>query len=186
MPKALKFGQKFVIMHALHSVKDVLTSCGPHDETAKLAAKCVYDVLRKALPAETIPEKPRFAYRVLPELDATVLEVFCGFAYKLLKFDLAIKLDTGCGRPPGWSAPNSKPHIEKLSFTCERDEGDERDFLTTWDLATGEWTRPWLIADSANQRPRGKLSGLLFQKPKDSPVDSLEVEYPFLPWRRER
>jgi hypothetical protein len=183
-PEALKFGQKFVVMHTVHSVKDVLMSCDPHDETAKLAAKYVNDVLGKSLPTEMIPEKPRFAYRHLPVCDVAILDVFCGFTYKLLKFELKFELNTDRGYPS--RAGDPKPHIQKLSFTCDRDEGDEKDFMTTWDLVTGEWTRPWLIEDSISLRPRGKLSGLLFRKSKDSPVDTLEAEYPFLPWKREQ
>ena len=185
-PEALKFGQKFVVMHAVHYMKDVLAGYDPHDETAKLVAEYVQDVLHRALPAEAIPEKPRFAYRHLPVYDATVLEVFSSFVYKLLKFELKFELHTGGGGPLRGNEPIPKPHIGKMSFTCDRDEGDKKDFMTTWDLVTGEWTRPWLIEDSISLHSRGKLSGLLFRKSKDSPVDTLEAEYPFLPWKREQ
>lgn len=185
-PEALKFGQKFVVMHAVHYVKDVLAGYDPHDETAKLVAEYVQDVLHRALPAEAIPEKPRFAYRHLPVFDATVLEVFSSFVYKLLKFELKFELHTGGGGPLRGNEPIPKPHIGKMSFTCDRDEGDKKDFMTTWDLVTGEWTRPWLIEDSISLHSRGKLSGLLFRKSKDSPADTLEAEYPFLPWKREQ
>ena len=96
-----------------------------------------------------------------------------------------VLLDFSIGGTPGWGSSNPKPNIEKLSFTCKRDQGDKKDFSTTWDLATGEWARPWLICDSVDPSLRSVLSGLLFGKFKVSPAGSLETEYPFLPWKRE-
>ena len=144
----------------------------------------MFDELWQVQPVEVISKNLRFAYRNLLVFDVTVLEVFCSFTYKLLKFELKIKLDTGWGRPPGWGSPNPKPNIEKLSFTCEREHGDKKDFSTTWDLATGKWAQPWLTRDSVDPSLRSVLSGLLFGKSKVSPAGSLETEYPFLPWKR--
>ncbi len=111
-------------------------------ELERMTVDAIADVLKKALPAYTVPADLAFTRRNIPMLDGEEHDVCCEFSFHSLSFKLRFILGSDRGSNRRFLGFEPVTTVKVVTLTCEGRDPEGSPFKSAWNPETAEWSNP--------------------------------------------